>query len=126
MQLKNLLLLASAAMGAIAQYDDGFYNEVQYDNFEDEFATSPKVGSLGLANNGIPGLTSRRQSSIASDIVRDHHWWPSTTIAAEIFHHTCKPWETFAKKKTCPLTQVDRPGNPHSIRFISSHCKFYA
>ncbi|KID62532.1 hypothetical protein MBR_10067, partial [Metarhizium brunneum ARSEF 3297] len=98
MYLKNLLLLASAAIGAIAQYDDGFYNEVQYDNFEDDFATSPKVGSLGLANNGIRGLTSRRQSSIASDIVRDHHWWPSTTIAAEIFHHTCKPSETFAKK----------------------------
>ncbi|KAH0592955.1 hypothetical protein MHUMG1_09201 [Metarhizium humberi] len=90
MYLKNLLLLASAAMGAIAQYDDGFYNEVQYDNYEDEFATSPKVGSLGLANNGIRGLTSRRQSSIASDIVRDHHWWPSTTIAAEILHHTCQ------------------------------------
>lgn len=91
-------------MGAIAQYDDGLYNEVQYDdvpydNFEDDFATSPKVGSLGLANNGIRGLTSRRQSSFGSDIVRDQHWSTSTTIAAEILHHLCKPWETFAKKK---------------------------
>ncbi|EXU99369.1 hypothetical protein X797_007505 [Metarhizium robertsii] len=95
MHLKNLLLLASAAMGAIAQYDNGLYNDVQYDDvpydiFADDSGPRPKVGSLGLAKNGIRGLTSRRQSSLRSDIVRDDNWSQSGTIAAEILHHTCQ------------------------------------
>ncbi|EFY97025.2 hypothetical protein MAA_07571 [Metarhizium robertsii ARSEF 23] len=48
MHLKNLLLLASAAMGAIAQYDNGLYNDVQYDDvpydiFADDSGPRPKA-----------------------------------------------------------------------------------
>ncbi|KAK9437267.1 hypothetical protein VB005_08253, partial [Metarhizium brunneum] len=47
MHLKNLLLLASATISAITQYNNGLYQDVQYNNvpynnFEDYSATSPK------------------------------------------------------------------------------------
>ncbi|KAK9444935.1 hypothetical protein VB005_01394 [Metarhizium brunneum] len=43
MHLKNLLLLASAAMGAIAQYDNGIYDDVPYDIFADDSVPPPKA-----------------------------------------------------------------------------------
>lgn len=59
MQLTNLFVLASVTLGAIAQYDDGFYNEAAYGGAFDYTNAEEVVGYPILAKNGL-GLTQRR------------------------------------------------------------------
>ncbi|KAG8410920.1 hypothetical protein J3458_016486 [Metarhizium acridum] len=61
MQLTKLIIFASAALGAVAQYDDGLYDEAVYedslyDNI-DEYAIG--VGHVTLVKNSSGGLTQQ-------------------------------------------------------------------
>ncbi|EXU99229.1 hypothetical protein X797_007657 [Metarhizium robertsii] len=51
MQLTNLFVLASVALGAMAQYDDGFYNEAAYEGAFDDSTYATEV-AVAYGGNG--------------------------------------------------------------------------